>query len=95
MKNVVKKQIIEAMVPAFLQKIAEAYEEGWKIAMTEDGQVEDMIHMFPSTIGVTVCRAEKTAVGENVADSSEKSVDSVAEVEHNAEKPKRQRQAQK
>lgn len=95
MENVVKKQIIEAVVPVFLQKLAEAYEDGWKIVLAEDGQVEDSIHMFPSTVGVTVYRTQEAIVVENVADSSEKSVDSAAELEHTAEKPKRQRQAQK
>lgn len=92
MSDVEKKQVIEAIVPEFLKKLAEAYDDGWKISRQEDGQVDGAIHRFPSMVGVTV---ERPIVQEKSAEVSEKDVDSADEVVHTSEKPKRQRQAQK
>ena len=92
MSGVEKKQVVEAIVPEFLKKLAEAYEEGWVISRQEDGQVEGAIHRFPSMVGVTV---ERKVAQEKSSETSEKDVDNVEETVHTAEKPKRQRQAQK
>ena len=98
MGDVEKKQVVEAIVPEFLKKLAEAYEDGWVISRQKDGQVDGAIHRFPSMVGVTV---ERRIAHEKSAETSEKDVDSasmldsVEETVHTAEKPKRTRQAQK
>ena len=92
MSGVEKKQVVEAIVPEFLKKLADAYEEGWVISRQEDGQVDGVIHRFPSMVGVTV---ERPIVQEKSAETSERDVDNVEETVHTSEKPKRQRQAQK
>jgi len=93
MSDVEKKQVVEQIVPEFLKKLAEAYEDGWVISRQEDGQVDGAIHRFPSMVGVTV---ERPIAQEKSSEVSGKDVDNVEETVHAAsEKPKRQRQAQK